>query len=118
MRRNYTKDLINAELGVTDIPFDRAITDQPGSRLAPRAILMASSLQTFDPPYGWAVYPFSENTTIDYGDLAFDYAKTSLICKRGKNSYKRRVKCWYCNFGNRWCSLHIFSYTSGLSRKI
>ena len=74
MRRKYTKDLSEAELAVTGIAFDQAVTNRPGTRLGPRAIREASTLQTFDPPYGWDIDPFTENAIIDYGDVAYDYA--------------------------------------------
>ncbi len=74
MRRKYTKDLSGAELAITGIAFDQAVTNRPGTRLGPRAIREASALQSFDPPYGWDVDPFTENTIIDYGDVAYDYA--------------------------------------------
>ena len=52
MRRKYTKELDGVELAVTGIPFDQAVTNRPGARLGPRAIREASTLQTFDAPYG------------------------------------------------------------------
>ncbi len=78
-RRKYTKDLSMAEIAVTGIPFDSAVTNRPGTRFGPRAIREASSLQTFDPPYGWMVSPLEECAIVDYGDLAFDYAKVSEV---------------------------------------
>ena len=77
LRRRYTKDLRGVDLAITGIPFDQAVTNRPGTRLGPRAIREASSLQPFDPPYGWEFSPLEEFTIIDYGDLAFDYAKTA-----------------------------------------
>ena len=74
LRRRYTKDLSGVDLAVTGIPFDQAVTNRPGTRLGPRAIRAASSLQPFDPPYGWGFDPLSEFSVVDYGDLAFDYA--------------------------------------------
>ena len=74
MRRKYTKDLSSVELAVTGIPFDQAVTNRPGARLGPRAIREASTLQSFDAPYGWDLDPFTEHAIIDYGDLAYDYA--------------------------------------------
>ena len=57
------------------MPFDQAVTNRPGARFGPRAIREASTLQTFDPPYGWDFDPMQELNIVDYGDLAFDYAK-------------------------------------------
>ncbi|MDU8945663.1 agmatinase [Ovoidimarina sediminis] len=76
LRRRYTKDLTGVDLAITGIPFDQAVTNRPGTRLGPRAIREASSLQPFDPPYGWPFSPLEEFTIVDCGDLAFDYAKT------------------------------------------
>ncbi|SFR49009.1 agmatinase [Litoreibacter janthinus] len=74
LRRTYTKDLTGVDLAVTGIPFDQAVTNRPGTRLGPRAIREQSSLQAFDPPYGWEIDPIADFNIADYGDLAFDYA--------------------------------------------
>ncbi|AVO39519.1 agmatinase [Pukyongiella litopenaei] len=74
LRRRYTKDLSGADFAVTGIPFDQAVTNRPGTRLGPRAIREASSLQAPDPPYGWPFDLLSEFAIVDYGDLAYDYA--------------------------------------------
>ncbi len=77
LRRRYTKDLSGCDLAVTGVPFDQAVTNRPGTRLGPRAIREASTLQPYDPPYGWGYDPLSEFAVADYGDLAFDYARVS-----------------------------------------
>lgn len=74
LRRRYTKDLTGVDIAVTGVPFDQAVTNRPGTRLGPRAIREASSLQAPDGPYGWPYDPLSELAIVDYGDLAFDYA--------------------------------------------
>ena len=75
LRRQYTKDLSGFDLAITGVPFDQAVTNRPGTRLGPRAIREASTLQPYDPPYGWDGFdPLSEFAIADYGDLAFDYA--------------------------------------------
>ena len=79
LRRRYTKDLTGVDVAVTGVPFDQAVTNRPGCRFGPRAIREASSLQPYDPPYGWDFDPLSEFSVVDYGDLAFDYAKTSTV---------------------------------------
>ncbi|OHC49722.1 MAG: agmatinase, partial [Rhodobacteraceae bacterium GWF1_65_7] len=48
----------------------------------PRAIREASSLQPYDPPHGWGTDPLEDMAVIDYGDLAFDYAKTAEFPER------------------------------------
>jgi agmatinase len=77
LRRRYTKDLTGVDLAVTGVPFDQAVTHRPGTRFGPRAIREASSLQPYDPPYGWDFDPLSEFAIVDYGDVAFDYAKVA-----------------------------------------
>ncbi len=77
LRRTYTKDLTGVDLAVTGVPFDQAVTHRAGARFGPRAIREASSLQPYDPPYGWPTNPLAEMAVIDYGDLAFDYARVA-----------------------------------------
>ncbi|MDZ4089525.1 MAG: agmatinase [Tabrizicola sp.] len=77
LRRTYTKDLTGVDLAITGVPFDQAVTHRAGTRFGPRAIREASTLQPYDPPFGWPTNPLEEMSIIDYGDLAFDYAKVS-----------------------------------------
>jgi len=79
LRRRYSKDLSLADIAVTGIPFDQAVTNRPGTRLGPRAIREASLLQPCDPPYGWPFDVLSEFAIIDYGDLAFDYGDVAAF---------------------------------------
>lgn len=77
LRRRYTKDLTGVDLAVTGVPFDQAVTHRTGTRFGPRAIREASSLQPYDPPFGWDGFdPLGEFAVVDYGDVAFDYAHT------------------------------------------
>ncbi len=82
LRRRYTKDLGGVDLVVTGVPFDQAVTHRSGARFGPRAIREASTLQPFDPPYGWGFDLLSEFAIVDYGDVAFDYAKTADFPER------------------------------------
>ena len=75
LRRTYTKDLTGVELAVTGVCFDQSTTNRAGTRFGPRAIREASTLQPYDPPYGWGFDPLSEHAIIDYGDLAYDYGR-------------------------------------------
>ena len=80
LRRRYTKDLTEVDLAVTGICFDQSVTNRTGTRLGPRAIREASTLQPYDPPYGWDGFdPLSEFAIVDYGDMAFDYANTREV---------------------------------------
>lgn len=83
LRRRYSKDLTGVDLAITGIGFDQAVTNRPGARLGPRAIRAASSLQPYDPPYGWDGFsPLEEFAIADYGDMAFDYAQTRDVPDR------------------------------------
>ncbi|MBF9033572.1 agmatinase [Rhodobacterales bacterium HKCCE2091] len=83
LRRRYTRDLSGYDLAVTGIPFDQSVTNRPGTRFGPRAIREASSLQPYDPPYGWDGYSPLEHLAIaDYGDMPFDYAHTPDVPAR------------------------------------
>lgn len=78
LRRKYSKDLEGVDVAITGIPFDQAVTNRTGTRLGPRAVREASSLQPFDPPVYWDGYsPLEALAIVDYGDMAFDYAKVS-----------------------------------------
>ncbi|MDZ4135424.1 MAG: arginase family protein, partial [Paracoccaceae bacterium] len=70
LRRRYTKDLTGVDLAITGVPFDQAVTHRAGTRFGPRAIREASTLQPYDPPFGWGTDPLQEMSVIDYGDLA------------------------------------------------
>ncbi|WP_394226692.1 agmatinase [Paracoccus marcusii] len=82
LRRRYTKDLSGVDVAVTGIPFDQAVTHRPGTRFGPRAIREASSLQAFDPPYGWGYDPMAVLDVVDFGDMAFDYANVREVPAR------------------------------------
>ena len=82
MRRRYSKDLDGADLAVTGIGFDQAVTNRPGTRLGPRAIREASTLQPCDPPHGWGMSPLEAFDIVDYGDMAFDYARVPEVTAR------------------------------------
>ncbi|MEX0284036.1 MAG: agmatinase [Paracoccaceae bacterium] len=77
LRRKYTKDLTGAQIAITGVPFDQAVTNRPGTRFGPRAIREASTLQAFDPPYGWPFDVMEEIAMVDYGDVAVDYANVA-----------------------------------------
>ena len=79
LRRRYTKDLAGADIAVTGLPFDQAVTNRPGARLGPRAVREASLLQPCDAPYGWGFALLSEVAIADYGDMAFDYARPAGV---------------------------------------
>ena len=61
------------------MPFDQSVTHRPGTRFGPRALREASTLQAGDPPYGWGFDPLADFAIVDYGDMAFDYAKVAEV---------------------------------------
>lgn len=77
LRRTYTKDLTGVDLAITGVAFDQAVTHRTGARFGPRAIREASTLQAMEPAYGWTTNPLEDLNIIDYGDCAFDYARTA-----------------------------------------
>ena len=79
LRRSYTKDLSGVDLAITGVPFDQATSHRAGTRFGPRAIREASALNPYDPPHGWPDDPLEAMSIIDYGDLAFDYARTAAF---------------------------------------
>ncbi len=44
LRRKYTREIAGADVVVSGIPFDCAVTNRPGARLGPRAIRAASAM--------------------------------------------------------------------------
>ena len=71
-RRVYSRDHAAADVVVSGVPFDNAVTYRPGCRLGPRAIRAASvqlaELRAF--PYGFD--PFEVVAVIDAGDAMLD----------------------------------------------
>lgn len=79
LRRAYAKDVSGADLAVSGIPFDQAVTHRPGARFGPRAIREASTMMAGDAPYGWGYSPLEVLKVVDAGDMAFDYARVSEV---------------------------------------
>ena len=73
LRRNYTRDLDQADLVVSGIPFDMATSNRPGARFGPRGIRAASvGLAELD-AYPFGFDPFATLKVADYGDCFIDY---------------------------------------------
>jgi agmatinase len=79
LRRRYGRDLSGAELAVVGVPFDLATTNRPGARLGPAAVRAASTIMAWERPYGCPVDPRTAVATVDYGDVLFDFARTTDI---------------------------------------
>lgn len=72
MRRNYSKDLAGAELVISGVPLDLAVTYRSGARLGPQAIRLASAEVASLKPYPWGFDPFENLAVIDFGDCYLD----------------------------------------------
>ena len=72
LRRPYSRDAEAADVVVSGVPWDSAVTNRPGCRLGPRAIRAASTqlaeLKAF--PFGFD--PFDTLKVIDWGDCFID----------------------------------------------
>jgi agmatinase len=72
LRRRYTRELAGADVAVSGVPYDGAVTYRPGARLGPRSIRAASvqlaELKAF--PFGFD--PFDTLAVIDCGDCFLD----------------------------------------------
>ena len=73
LRRKYTRDIADADVVVSGVPFDCATSFRPGARLGPQAVRAASvqlaELLAF--PFGFD--PFDHIAVADYGDCFIDY---------------------------------------------
>ncbi len=78
-RRKYTKDLTEAELAITGIPFDTATTNRPGTRFGPRGIRAASTEVAWQRNWPWEFDAFERLKTIDYGDCFFDHGQPQNV---------------------------------------
>lgn len=72
MRRNYSKNLKGADLVISGVPLDLAVTHRPGARLGPQGIRLASAEVASLKPYPWGFDPFEKLAVIDYGDCYLD----------------------------------------------
>ncbi len=78
-RRKYSKNLDQAELAVTGVPFDTATTSRPGARFGPRAIRAASVELAWQRNWPWEFDPFAIVKTVDYGDCYFDHGRPEQV---------------------------------------
>lgn len=79
MRRNYSKDLIGADLVINGIPLDLAVSYRSGARLGPQAIRLASAEIASLKPYPWGFDPFEKMAVIDFGDCYLDVHNPATI---------------------------------------
>ena len=80
MRCRESRDYKNADIAVLGIPFDCAGSNRSGSRFGPRGVRVASTMISWERPYGWGdTNVFDSHTVIDAGDLDLDYAMPKAI---------------------------------------
>ena len=78
-RRKYSKNIDEAELAITGVPFDTATTNRPGARFGPRAIRAASTEIAWQRNWPWEFDPFEKMKTVDYGDCYFDHGRPEQV---------------------------------------
>ena len=78
-RRKYSKDLRNAELAVTGIPFDTSTTHRPGTRFGPRGIRTASTEVAWQRNWPWEFDAMELLKIVDYGDCLFDHGRPETV---------------------------------------
>ena len=78
MRRQYTKNLADAQVVVSGVPLDLATTNRTGARLGPAAI-RAASVQMNEPVHPWGYGPCDRLSVIDYGDCWLDTHNPHVI---------------------------------------
>ncbi len=72
LRRKYTRDIEGADVVVSGVPFDSAVTYRPGCRLGPRAIRAASVQLAELKAFPWGFDPFDALAVADWGDVMLD----------------------------------------------
>ena len=82
LRRTYTRDIADADVVVTGIPFDAATSGRPGARFGPRAIRAASVSLAELPGYPFGVDPLTTLAIADYGDCHLDYGYPTHVVER------------------------------------
>ena len=82
MRRKFTRELKGADVAVTGIPFDQAVTNRPGTRFGPEAIRKASNQHAWGPYWPWFFDPFDTLSVVDYGDCFFDWGRKEDVPQR------------------------------------
>ena len=72
MRRNYSKDITGADLVISGVPLDLAVSYRSGARFGPQGIRLASAEVASLKPYPWGFDPFEHLAVIDFGDCYLD----------------------------------------------
>lgn len=82
LRRRYTRDIGDADVVVSGIPFDAATTNRPGARFGPAAIRAASAQLAELAAFPWGFDPFDHLAVADYGDCFLDPGHPPEVVER------------------------------------
>ena len=80
LRRPYSKDASGADVVISGVPYDLAVTNRPGTRLGPRAIRAASAQLAWPGgPWRWDFDPTEILKIVDWGDMSFDFGRPAGV---------------------------------------
>lgn len=73
LRRPYSKDISKADVVVSGVPYDLAVSNRPGTRFGPRSIRQTSAQIAWPgAPWRWGFDPTERLRIVDWGDMTFD----------------------------------------------
>lgn len=82
LRRRYTRDLAGADVAVSGVPFDSAVSYRPGTRFGPQAIRAASAQLAELDAFPWGFDPFDHLAVADYGDCYLDFGHPASVAEQ------------------------------------
>lgn len=82
LRRKYTRDIADADIVVSGVPFDCATSFRPGARLGPQAIRAASVQLAELPAFPFGFDPFDYVAVADYGDCFLDFGYPQHVVEK------------------------------------
>jgi len=82
LRRRYTRDIAGADVVVSGIPFDSAVSYRPGTRFGPQAIRAASAQLAELYAFPWGFDPFDHLAVADYGDCFLDFGHPEHVAEQ------------------------------------
>lgn len=85
LRRRYTRDIAGADVVVSGIPFDSAVSHRPGTRFGPQAVRAASAQLAELDAFPWLFDPFDTLAVADYGDCFIDFGYPLAVAEQIRN---------------------------------
>jgi len=95
LRRKYTRDIRDADIVVSGVPFDNATSNRPGARLGPRSVRAASVGLAELLAYPFGFDPFDHVGVVDYGDCFVDFGRPDGVVERIE-SHARHILAQDC----------------------